>query len=106
MAAANKEAGDAKARNRGIQKQLNKERKEWKNEKERHERELKKEKEDSERKGNILRIRLEKDNPLKGTVSQLEEIIDSAVQKKWKNLPCHDLVRRRSIGIQQGKRAS
>ena len=72
LAAANKEAGDARVRNRGIQSQLNKERKERKEEKERHERELKKEQEDSMKRSDILKLRLEKENPLKGTVSKLQ----------------------------------
>ena len=72
LEAASKEAGDAKARNRGIQAQLAKERKERKEEKERHEKELKREKEDAERRGEVLKIRLEKENPLKKLVSGLQ----------------------------------
>ena len=72
LAAANKEAGDARLRNRGIQGQLNKEKKERKEEKERHERELKKEQEDAKTRSEIQKIRLEKENPLKGTVSNLQ----------------------------------
>ena len=75
LAAANKEAGDARVRNRGIQSQLNKEKKERKEEKERHERELKKEQEDSMKRSDILKLRLEKENPLKGTVSKLQNEI-------------------------------
>lgn len=73
LAAANKEAGDARVRNRGIQSQLNKERKERKEEKERHERELKKEQEDSMKRSDIMKLRLEKENPLRGTVSKLQD---------------------------------
>lgn len=72
LAAANKEAGDARTRNRGIQNQLTKERKERMDEKERHEKQLKKEREESERGKEILKLRLEKDNPLKTTVSNLQ----------------------------------
>lgn len=72
LAAANKEAGDARLRNRGIQGQLNKEKKERKEEKERHERELKKEQDDAKTRSEIQKIRLEKENPLKGTVSNLQ----------------------------------
>ena len=72
LAAANKEAGDAKARNRGIQNQLTKERKERSDEKTRHEKELKKEKEDFDKRTEILKLRLEKDNPLKSTVGLLQ----------------------------------
>ena len=73
LAAANKDADNARHRNRGIQHQLNQERKERTDEKERHEKQLKKEREDSERRGEILKIRLEKENPLKGTVSKLQD---------------------------------
>lgn len=72
LAAANKEAGDARVRNRGIQGQLNKEKKERKEEKERHEREMKKEREDARTRSEIQKIRLEKENPLKGTISTLQ----------------------------------
>ena len=72
LAAANKEAGDARLRNRGIQSQLNKEKKERKEDKERHEREMKKEQEDSKKRSDIQKLRLEKENPLKGTVSNLQ----------------------------------
>ena len=72
VAIANKEAGDAKLRNRGIQNQLNKERKERKDEKERFEKEFKKEQEDAKNRSDILKLRLEKENPLRGTVSQLQ----------------------------------
>ena len=75
LVAANREAGDAKVRNRGIQTQLNKEKKERKEEKERHERELKKEQDDSQKRSGILKLRLEKENPLKGTVSNLQNEI-------------------------------
>ena len=72
LAAANKEAGDAKVRNRGIQNQLNKERKERKDEKEKHERELKKEQEEAKKRSDVMKLRLEKENPLKGLVSDLQ----------------------------------
>lgn len=72
LAAANKEAGNGKLRNRGIQNELNKERKERKDEKERHEREMKKEKEEEARRTEVLKIRLETENPLKGTVRHLQ----------------------------------
>ena len=72
LEAASKEAGDAKARNRGIQSQLAKERKERKEEKERHEKELKREKEDAERRAEVLKIRLEKENPLTTPVRGLQ----------------------------------
>ena len=75
LAAANKDVGDAKVRNRGIQTQLNKERKERADEKARHEKMLKKEQEDSENRAEILKIRLEKTNPLKSTVSSLQNEI-------------------------------
>ena len=65
LTAANKEAGDARARNRGIQNQLNKEKKERAEEKARHERELKKEKDDFERRSSILKVQLEKERSLK-----------------------------------------
>ena len=73
LAAANKDAGDARARNRGVQSQLNKERKERTDAEARHERELKKEKEEGERKSDILRLRLEQDNPLRSTVRGLQD---------------------------------
>lgn len=72
LAAATKEAGDARLRNRGIQSQLTKEKKERKEEKERHEREMRKEQEDAKTRSEIQKIRLEKENPLKGTVSALQ----------------------------------
>lgn len=72
LAAANKDAGDARVRNRGIQAQLTKERKERTEEKARHEKQLKKEQEDSKSRSDILRLRLEKENPLKSTVSKLQ----------------------------------
>lgn len=72
LVAANKDAGDARVRNRGIQSQLNKERKERADEKEKASKALKKEQEDSERRAEILKLRLEKDNPLKSTVSSLQ----------------------------------
>ncbi|CAF9902963.1 MAG: hypothetical protein ALECFALPRED_000084 [Alectoria fallacina] len=75
LAAANKEAGNALVRNRGIQSQLNKERKERTEEKARHEKAVKKEQEDSERRMNIMKLRLEKENPLKSTVSTLQNEI-------------------------------
>ncbi|KAF6228179.1 hypothetical protein HO133_007909 [Letharia lupina] len=73
LAAANKDAGDARVRNRGIQSQLNKERKERADEKARHEKVLEKEREDSERRSDFLKLRLERENPLKGTVSNLQD---------------------------------
>ena len=72
LIAANKEAGNAKLRNRGIVNELNKERKERKDEKERYERELKKEQEDAARRSEMLKLRLEADNPLKNMVSKLQ----------------------------------
>lgn len=72
LAAANKEAGDARVRNRGIQSQLNKEKKERKEERERHEREVKKEREEAKTRSEVMKIKLEKENPLKGTVSTLQ----------------------------------
>ncbi len=72
LAAANREAGDAKARSRGTQTKLTKEKKERAEEKSRHEKELKKEQEDAKSSLNILRLRLERDNPLKATVSKLQ----------------------------------
>ena len=73
LAAANREAGDAKARSRGIQTKLTKEKKERTEEKSRHEKELKKEQEDSKSSLNILRLRLERENPLKATVIKLQD---------------------------------
>ena len=72
LAAANKEAGDTRLRRNLMERQLNKERKERKDEQERHEREMKREKEDFEKRSNIQKLRLEKENPLKGAVSQLQ----------------------------------
>lgn len=72
LAAANREAGNARARNRGIQNELTKERKERTDEKARHDKLLKKEQEDSTKRCDILRLRLEKDNPLKGIVCNLQ----------------------------------
>ena len=73
LGAANKEVGDGRLRINNFQRQLNKEKKERKEEKERHERELRREKEDFENRGKVLRLRLEADNPLKGTVSKLQD---------------------------------
>ena len=72
LTAANKEANDAKARNRGIQKMLNDERKGRTDEQARHEKAMKKQEEESKRSIEISKVRLEKDNPLKGVVSKLQ----------------------------------
>lgn len=72
LTVANKEAGDAKARNRGIQKMLKDEKKERTDEQARHEKALKKAQEDSKKSIEMLKVRLEKDNPLKGAVSKLQ----------------------------------
>ena len=72
LAAANKEAGDAKTRNRGIQNLLTKEKKERTEEQAKHEKALKKEQENSKKSIEILRVRLEQDNPLKGALSKLQ----------------------------------
>lgn len=72
LMAANKEANDAKLRNRGIQKQLNKEKQDRTDEQAKHEKALKKEQEDSKKSIAMLKVRLEKDNPLKGAVSKLQ----------------------------------
>lgn len=81
LTAANKEAGDAKLRNRGIQNQLNKERKERKDEEMRHEKELKKEREDSNKRTEVLKISLEKENPLKNAVSLLQNQVADLTKK-------------------------
>ena len=72
LTAANKEANDAKARNRGIQTMLNREKKERIDEQARHEKALKNQQEDSKKSIEMLKVRLEKDNPLKGAVSKLQ----------------------------------
>lgn len=77
LAAATKDAGDAKTRNRGIQSLLTKERKERADEKARHEKLLQKEQDDSARRSEVLKIRLEKENPLKSTVSRLQDEVAS-----------------------------
>ncbi len=73
LAAANREAGDAKSRSRGTLTKLTKEKKERAEENSRHEKELKKEQEDAKSSLDILRLRLERDNPLKATVSKLQD---------------------------------
>ena len=75
LTAANKEANDAKARNRGIQTALNREKKERIDEQARHEKALKNQQEDSKKSIEMLKVRLEKDNPLKGAVSKLQNDI-------------------------------
>ena len=75
LGAANKEVGDGRLRINNFQRQLNKEKKDRKEDKERHERELKREKEEFENKSKVLKLRLEAENPLKGTVSKLQNEI-------------------------------
>lgn len=75
LATANDDANAAVLRNRGVQNTLKKERQERKDEQARHEKELKKEQQDSENRIQILKLRLEKDNPLKGAVSKLQNDI-------------------------------
>ena len=70
---AKKEVGDGRLRITNYQRQLTKEKKERKEDKERHERELKREKDDAEQRGKVLKLRLEAENPLKGTVSKLQK---------------------------------
>ena len=69
---AKKEVGDGRLRITNFQRQLTREKKERKEDKERHERELKREKDDAEQRGKVLKLRLEAENPLKGTVSKLQ----------------------------------
>ena len=73
LAAANQETANAKNRNRVVSGQLNEEKKERSEDKARHETLLKKEQENSKTKCNVLRISLEKDNPLKRVVSRLQD---------------------------------
>ena len=75
LGAAKKEVGDARLQKNGFQRQLNKEKKERKEEKERHEREMKRVKDDFENRSNVLKLRLEAENPLKRTVSKLQNEI-------------------------------
>ena len=80
LGAAKKEVGDGRLRINNFQRQLNKVTKESKEEKERHEREMKREKESFENRCNVLKLRLETENPLKRTVSKLQNEV--AVLKK------------------------
>ena len=73
LAAANQEVNNAKNRNRTISSQLNTEKKERSEEKARHERLLKQEQENAKTKCDVLRIRLEKEHPLKRVVSKLQD---------------------------------
>ena len=73
LAAANKEASDAKLRNRGIRAELDKERKERGKDKVGHEKELKREREEAKMRGDVLRLKLEKENPLRPAVSKLQD---------------------------------
>ena len=75
LAAANQEINNAKNRNRAISGQLNTEKKERSEEKARHEKLLKQEQESAKTKCDVLRITLEKENPLKGIVSKLQDEI-------------------------------
>ena len=72
LAAANKDAQNAQLRNRGIQSELKKERQERASEKARQEKALKKEQDDFANRTEILKLRLERENPLKDTVSKLQ----------------------------------
>ena len=72
LGAAKKEVGDARLQKNGFQRQLSKEKKERKEEKERHEREMTRVKDDFENRSNVLKLRLEAENPLKRTVSKLQ----------------------------------
>ena len=85
LGAAKKEVGDARLRINNFQRQLNKEKKERQEEKERHERERKREKEDFEKRSDVLKLRLETENPLKRTVSKLQNevaVLKQALQER------------------------
>ena len=73
LAAAKQETVNAKNRNRVVSGQLNTEKKERSEEKARHEKLLKKEQESAKTKCDVLRISLEKENPLKRVVSKLQD---------------------------------
>lgn len=73
LAAANQESVNAKNRNRVVSGQLNTEKKERLEDKARHAKLLKEEQENSKTKCNVLRISLEKENPLKRVVSRLQD---------------------------------
>ena len=82
---ATKEVGDGRLRINNFQRQLSKEKKERKEEGERHERERKREKEDFENRSKVLKLRLEAENPLKGTVSKLQKevaLLKQALQEQ------------------------
>lgn len=72
LGAAKKEVGDGRLRINSVQRQLTKEKKDRKEDKERHEREMRKGKEDFENRSKALQLRLEAENPLKRTVSKLQ----------------------------------
>ena len=76
LGAANKDVGDARLRLNGVQRQLTKEKKERKQEKESHQREMRREKEDFENRSKALKLKLEAENPLRNTVSTLQNEID------------------------------
>ena len=73
LAAANQESVNAKNRNRVVSGQLNTEKRERSEDKARHAKLLKEEQENSKTKCNVLRISLEKENPLKRVVSRLQD---------------------------------
>ena len=85
LGAAKKEVGDGRLRINGFQRQLNKEKKERKEEKERHERERKRDREVFEKRSDLLKLRLETENPLKRTVSKLQNevaVLKQALQER------------------------
>ena len=73
LAAANEEIINVKNRNRAISGQLTTEKKERSEEKARHEKLLKQEQENAKTKCDVLRIKLEKEHPLKRVVSKLQD---------------------------------